>query len=241
MLDKLDKIGKSAVIKEMSSFISKEDASALLQIVTVEGTNVEKAEKLGKFGSQEIKDFLAICQDFSIPEKNLSFDPSLARGLDYYTGIIFEVYIPDVAIGAVCAGGRYADLCSLFCEKKFSGVGVAFGFDRIVLAMEELKLLAEVRLNSQVMMTNFDGGERKKMLELATRLQSAGINTEIYFETAKLGKQFKYADKKEIPFVVICGPEEIARQEVTIKVMKTGKQKTIPQSQLVEYLNGFTS
>jgi histidyl-tRNA synthetase len=172
--------------------------------------------------------------------EKLVFDVSLARGLDYYTGIVFEAFLTEVDIGAVCAGGRYDGLCSMFSRERFSGVGVAFGFDRIMLAMEERDMFRGVRLNSRVLVTYFDEGTLPNALRILTDLQTAGINAEIYFEPEKLGKQLKYADKKEIPFVVISGPDELERGEATIKVMKTGKQKTIPQSQLTAYLNGYT-
>jgi histidyl-tRNA synthetase len=144
-----------------------------------------------------------------------------------------------VDIGAVCAGGRYDGLCSLFSKEHFSGVGVAFGFDRIILAMEELDVFHGIKLNSRVLVTYFDDATLNNSLQILSDLQNEGINAEIYFEPEKLGKQIRYADKKEIPFVVICGPDEIQRGEATIKVMKTGKQKTIPQNQLTAYLNGY--
>jgi histidyl-tRNA synthetase len=153
---------------------------------------------------------------------------------------ILALFIPEVAIGAVCAGGRYDDLCSLFSPEQFSGVGVAFGFDRIIVAMEELGLFKDLTLNSQVLVTYFDADTLATSVKLLSDIQQAGINAEIYFEPAKITKQMKYADKKQIPFVVICGPEEVSRNEVTIKMMKTGKQKTIPQNQITNYFKGYS-
>ncbi|NIS70455.1 MAG: histidine--tRNA ligase [Proteobacteria bacterium] len=239
VLDKLGRIGQEGVAKELTSLMRKPALDKLLDIVTVRGSNEERIAYLREYDTREISDFLEICEAFGIPGKRLVFDLSLARGLDYYTGIVIEAFLQNVDIGAVCAGGRYDGLCSLFSQKRFSGVGVAFGFDRIMLAMEELDMFLDVKMNSRVLVTYFDASTLKNSLKILSDLQSSGINAEIYFEPEKLGKQLKYADRNEIPFVVICGPDEIERGEATIKVMKTGKQKKIPQNQLTAYLNGY--
>ncbi|PIZ71443.1 histidine--tRNA ligase [Candidatus Peregrinibacteria bacterium CG_4_10_14_0_2_um_filter_43_11] len=240
LIDKLDKIGKKSVARELECILSKEIVQKLLKIITASGANREKIASLKKEDSQEIREFFKLCLDFGISEKNLLFDLSLARGLDYYTGVSYEVVLNDVAIGSVAGGGRYGDLCGLFCEKKFSGAGVAFGFDRIVFAMEELGLLSEIPLSSQVLVTYFDESVLPNSLAIFAELQEFGFNAEIYPEAISLSKQFKYADKKEIPFVVICGSDEIQKEAVTIKSMKTGKQKTVPRNQLTEYLKGLS-
>jgi len=240
ILDKLDKIGVEGILKELKPLLDKKTAEELMKIVSVSGTTDTKLKKLSKYSIEEVSQFRKLVEDFGIKEESLFFDPSLARGLDYYTGIIFEVYIPEVNIGAVCAGGRYDDLSSMFMNEKFSGMGVAFGFDRLVVAMDDLGLLTNVSLNSKVLVTYFDEATLPTALKVLRDIQSAGINSEIYFEPAKLAKQFKYADKKQISFVVICGPEEVDRQEVTIKMMNTGKQKTIPQNQITNYFKGYS-
>ncbi|OGI59995.1 histidine--tRNA ligase [Candidatus Nomurabacteria bacterium RIFCSPHIGHO2_01_FULL_38_19] len=239
ILDKLKKIDRKSIIAELDPLINESTANQLLDIVSITGTTREKLELLNKYEIKEIDEFVNLARLFNIPEENLFFDPSLARGLDYYTGIIFEVFIPEVPIGAVCAGGRYDDLCSLFCPEQFSGVGVAFGFDRIIVAMEELGLFKDLTLNSQVLVTYFDLDALPASVQLLNDIQMSGINAEIYFEPAKISKQMKYADKKQIPFVVICGPEKVSRNEVTIKMMKTGRQKTIPQNQITNYFKGY--
>lgn len=241
ILDKLEKIGQEAVKKELSPVISEAIAEKLLNIVSFSGSTQEKLEQFSTYNTKEVKEFFELAKAYGLREESLVFEPSLARGLDYYTGIIFEVFIPEVAIGAVCAGGRYDDLCSLFCDQKFSGVGVAFGFDRLVVAMEDLGLLKEINLNSQVLVTYFDASTLPTSLKVLQDIQEAGINTEMYFEPAKISKQMKYANKKNIPFVVICGPEETERGDVTIRMMKTGKQKSLPQNQVTNYFKGYTN
>ncbi len=238
-LDKLGRIEREGVLKELTPLLKGRALDVLLQIVTARGTTEEKIASLREFDTREIEDFLTICKAFGVPRDRLVFDLSLARGLDYYTGIVFETFLQDVDIGAICAGGRYDGLCTLFSKDQFSGVGVAFGFDRIMLAMEELNMFLDVKLNSRVLVTYFDESTLKNSLKILNDLQTAGISAEIYFEPQKLSKQLKYADRTEIPFVVICGPDEIERGEATIRVMKTGKQKTIPQNQLTAYLNGY--
>jgi len=240
VLDKLGRIGREGVERELTSLLGERKADALLDVITCPGTGDQKIGFFKPYDTEEIEDFLAICDAFGVPRGSLLFDSSLARGLDYYTGIVFEVFLPGVEIGTVCAGGRYDGLCSMFSTERFSGVGVAFGFDRIMLAMEELNMFRDVKLNTRVLVTYFDEATLENSLRILNDLQSARINAEIYFEPEKLGTQLRYADKKEIPFVVICGPDELRRGEATIKVMKTGKQKRIPQNQLTAYLHGYT-
>ena len=239
ILDKLEKIGSQEVLKEWSSFINEKTARDLLKIVDIKGSNADKLEVLKNYQTNEIEELIKICGYSKIPESNLKFDPTLARGLDYYTGVTFEICLPDLDIGSVCGGGRYDDLCGLFTDKKLSGVGVAFGFDRIILAMEEIGMFKNIGLNSKVLVTYFDESTLQNSIEIANELQDADINTEIYFQPDKIGKQIKYADKKSIPFIVLCGPDEVGNNEVKIKMMNTGKEKTIPKNQVVSYLKGF--
>lgn len=239
ILDKLEKIGAEAVIVELSLLISADTAKTLIDTVSLKGTNEQKLKKLKTYEIEELEKFTKRASTMGISPDNLVFEPSLARGLDYYTGIIYEVFIPEVPIGAVCAGGRYDDVCSLFSPKKFSGVGVAFGFDRIVTAMEDMKLLKKISLNAKVLVAYMDEETLPASLEILRNIQEIGVSAEIYFEPAKLTKQMKYADKKKIPFVVLCGAEEDARDEVTIKIMKTGKQKSIPRNQVANYFKGI--
>jgi histidyl-tRNA synthetase len=240
VIDKLGRIGREGVTRELEPLLAEKAVTSLLDSLTRSGSDEEKLRALRPHDTKEIEDFLRSCVSFGVPRGNLTFDVSLARGLDYYTGMVFEVFLPEVDIGAVCAGGRYDGLCSMFSPRKFSGVGASFGFDRIMLAMEELRMFRNIRPDSRVLVAYFDDTTLENSLRILNDLQKASIHAEIYFEPEKLGKQLKYADKKGIPFVVICGPDEFRRGEATIKAMKTGKQKTIPQSQLTAYLNGYT-
>lgn len=238
IIDKLAKIGEDAVI-EMLNEIGIENAKEIIELLKPEENNQKTFEKLSKYDVSEMKEFFSNCEKLSTPEKYLQFDPSLARGLDYYTGISYEVYVDGCDFGALCAGGRYDNLCGMFCKEEFSGVGVAFGFGRIVLALEQMGKLEGTKLSSKVLVTLFDEDTSKDSLQLLSELIEAEINAEVYFEPGNLSKQFKYANKKKIPFVAIAGPEEIEKGQVTIKAMNSGKQKTIPRNQLITYLKNY--
>jgi len=237
VLDKMLKIGEQAVIDELKE-LGITNPDEIIALLSQDGTIEKTLEKLSKYDTSEIKEFLKNCGNLGV-KKYIEFDPSLARGLDYYTGIIYEVVSKDCEFGTICAGGRYDNLCGLFCNEDFSGVGVAFGFERIMLLLEQLGKFKDIKLNSKVLVTLFDDESKEDALKIYSMLVEAGINSEIYFEPEKLGKQMKYADKKKIPFVVIRGSEEMEKDEVTVKFMATSKQKTIPLKQLITYLSGY--
>lgn len=238
IIDKIAKIGKEAAISELRK-MGRNNAEGIIATLAPEETNKSTLKKISKYGIAELETFLSYCNSLGVPEKNLQIDPTLARGLDYYTGLTFEVISEGADFGSVCAGGRYDNLCGLFSDKDFSGVGVAFGFERIMLLLEQLKIAGNDSSPSQVLVTLFDENSIKEALQIYSRLIEAGVAAEIYFEPEKLSKQFKFADKKQIPFVLIQGPDERKKNEITVKRMQNGKQKTLPVSQLISYLKNF--
>lgn len=238
IIDKITKIGKEAVISELRK-MGIDNVEKIIATLTPENTNKSTLEKISRYDITELKEFLSYCTDLGVLEKNIQIDPTLSRGLDYYTGLTFEVISEDADFGSICAGGRYDNLCGLFSNKDFSGVGVAFGFERIMLLLEQLKIAGNSKAPSQVLVTIFDENSVKEALQTYNKLIEANIAAEIYFESDKLAKQFKFADKKQIPFVLIQGQEERGRQEITIKRLQNGKQKTIPANQLVSYLSNY--
>ncbi len=238
IIDKITKIGKEAVISELRK-MGIDNVEKIIATLTPENTNKSTLEKISRYDITELKEFLSYCTDLGVLEKNIQIDPTLSRGLDYYTGLTFEVISEDADFGSICAGGRYDNLCGLFSDKDFSGVGVAFGFERIMLLLEQLKIAGNSKAPSQVLVTIFDENSVKEALQTYNKLIEANIAAEIYFESDKLAKQFKFADKKQIPFVLIQGQEERERQEITIKRLQNGKQKTIPVNQLVSYLSNY--
>ncbi len=166
----------------------------------------------------------------------LIFDPTLASGLNYYTGSIFEVKALNVKMGSIGGGGRYDDLTGLFGVPNIPGVGISFGVDRIYDVMEELNLFpADVHIGTQVLFFNLGEAESKTAFELMQQLRQKGIRCELYHETAKFDKQFKYAEKKNIPFIIIIGEKELKENTCNIKNLSTGLQQTIATSDLLSY------
>jgi len=239
-IDKLAKTGEAEVIRELEKYgLTASKGQELLKLLKPEANNEITIKKLTDFDTSEIEEFLQRCKEVGVNVSLITFNPTLARGLDYYTGITYEVTSPDVALGSLCGGGRYDNLCGLFCNENFSGVGVAFGFERIMLALEELNQLNDTQPNSQVLVTLFNKDSIPDALNIYNTLVTSQIRSELYFEPSKLEKQLKFAAKKEIPFVLVRGPEEAEKNEITIKIMKTGKQKTIPLNQLTTYLKNY--
>ncbi len=234
IIDKLEKIGEREVLKELSGI---PNSRKILKTLRPKETNEKTLESLSKYDLAEIKEFLSNCKALGVEDKYIEFDPSLARGLDYYTGMVFEGVSQNSDFGTLCGGGRYDNLCGMFCDESFSGVGVAFGFERIILLMEELGEFEYVRLNSQALITIFE--DQNDSLQIYSQLTASGINCEVYPEPDTIRKQLKFADKKGVPFVIIRGPEEIKKKEVTIKFMESGKQKTIPLNQLSTYITNY--
>lgn len=237
-IDKLDKIGREAVCTELTS-LGVQRADELLQKLTPAENNTATVQQLQEFDCSEITTVQKYAEALGVNLSRLEFNPSLARGLDYYTGLIFEVIARDQDLGSVCGGGRYDNLCGLFSKEAFSGVGVAFGFERIMLALEQLGKLPQAGTLSQVLVTVFDDTSVPVALRIYRTLLDASIASEVYLQPAPLGKQFKFADQKKIPFVVVCGPDEQAQTMVSVRVMSSGKQKIIPQQQLVQYIQGY--
>ena len=240
-IDKLDKIGIEKVKEELSQRgLTKEQTSTIEKYLSIGGTNEEKLNQVmnllsnsetGKKGIDELKYLLANCPS------SLTIDLTLARGLNYYTGIIFEAKPPaEVKIGSIGGGGRYDDLTGLFGVPNIPGVGISFGVDRIYDVMEELNLFpADIHISTQVLFFNLGEAESKKSFELMQQLRQKGIRSEIYHESAKFDKQFKYAEKKNIPFVVIIGEKELKENTCNVKNLSTGQQQTIPVNDLLNY------
>jgi histidyl-tRNA synthetase len=242
-IDKIDKIGIESVNKELADRgVSSKAIEQLQPIILLKGTNQEKLDTLstvlssseiGLKGVAEIKEIFEYLKTIGGLTTAVEIDLSLARGLNYYTGAVFEVKANDMQMGSICGGGRYDDLTGIFGLKNVSGVGVSFGADRIYDVMFHLNLFPESLLTtSQVMFANFGGKEAAFCLPILQELRLKGVSAEIYPDAAKMKKQFDYANKKKIRFVVIVGESEMQKGEVSIKDMETGVQKTIPIGQL---------
>jgi len=229
-VDKLKKNGKEAVIKELvSKGLTQKRATTTLQCVVV----MQETERL--------KEIFLLLQQYGLKnDKDFVFSPTLARGLDYYTGIIFEVEIEGYTAGSVCGGGRYDKLIGMFSKQDIPAVGFSFGFDRLIEAMDELNLFPTNILSSttKVLVTVFNKNLLEKSISCSTSLRSAGVQTEIYLdENAKMEKQLKYADKKGIPYAIIIGPNEASKNMVTIRNMKTREQKKVSEEKIILTVN----
>ena len=242
-IDKLDKIGVDAVNAEMlANGISEEAVSKLQPILTMSGTNKEKLKtiaqtiatsEIGVKGVEETRFILEKVEAVGMPNE-LQLDLTLARGLNYYTGAIFEVKAKDVAIGSITGGGRYDNLTGIFGMPGLSGVGISFGADRIYDVLNTLDLYPQNATQAtQVLFINFGEAEADFCLPIATKVRAAGISVELYPDSAKMKKQMAYANSKSIPFVVLVGENEINQGKVTLKNMITGDQQLVSAEELI--------
>jgi histidyl-tRNA synthetase len=249
-IDKLDKIGKEGVTKELrEKGLSEEAIQQLEPIIDLKGTNAEKvttlktvlaSSEIGQKGIAEIEYILNSLNTLDIKHITIELDITLARGLNYYTGTIFEAKAnAGTFTPSILGGGRYDDLTGIFGLKGLSGVGISFGIDRIYDVMEELKLFPE-NVNkistTKLVFANFGEAEQMHCITLANKLRANGINTEVYPEPAKMKKQFEYADKKQIPFVGVVGSNEMANNTIMLKNMSDGKQEEVTFEALVNAL-----
>lgn len=247
-IDKLDKIGWEKVQEELTQRNFTEDAIAQLSpIIDLKEGNKGKLEflksylassEMGRRGIEELEEVFDLLASYGEDQAHIDFDVVLARGLSYYTGAIFEVKVNNVSIGSVSGGGRYDNLTGVFGLEGVSGVGFSFGVDRIYDVMDELGLFPEENLdNTKVLITYFDQNGFTYGLKVLNRLREVGISSELYPDDAKIKKQFTYADKKQVPFVVILGDNEIAEEKVSLKDLQTGKQEVLTIDDLLERLN----
>jgi len=237
-LDKLDKIGEEGVKKEMlEKGISQESIEKASPLFSLTGNNMEQLDKLqyllssseiGTKGVEELRFIIEFIEEVGLKSADLSIDVTLARGLNYYTGAIFEVAAPDgVKMGSIGGGGRYDDLTGIFGLKNVSGVGISFGLDRIYLVLEELGLFPDtIEQSLDVLCVNFGEKEALEALRLTTQLRTAGVRADIYPSDAKMQKQMKFANNRNVPHVILIGAQELKDQSFVVKNMSNGEQKT---------------
>jgi histidyl-tRNA synthetase len=246
-MDKLDKTGMDQVNDELiQRGILYETVEKLQPILNLEGTINEKfgvlteflkASETGLKGLEEMKTVLQFLDDLDL-RNEIDFDIKLARGLSYYTGTIIEVKALDAAMGSICGGGRYDDLTGIFGLPGMSGVGISFGADRIYDVMNELNLFPDtIQAVTRVLFANFGTEEEKYCLGLLASLRNEGIPSEIYPDHSKLKKQMEYANRKNIPYVVLVGKDEIENKILTVKDMQSGEQKSCSREELINMLS----
>src|ERR1700761_2222082 len=244
-IDKLDKIGLDGVIKElMERGFSQDDIEKIKPVILLEGSNAEKLESLRKAlhasaiglkGCDEIDEVFNYINNFKIHNATIELDITLARGLNYYTGAIFEVKTNEAQMGSIGGGGRYDDLTGMFGLKGLTGVGISFGADRIYDVMDELNLFPEAANQStQVLICCFDGEGETYALPFLQQLRSKNINAELYPAGAKIKKQLDYANNKQIPYTIVIGSDEMQSGQLTFKNMATGEQQKLTVGDIIK-------
>lgn len=233
-MDKHERIGTDGVAEKLQLNGVSRDACEKLVGLLEDCKTLKSLERTisGNEGIQELASLFDYLKDFNINRKFFSFDPWLARGLDYYTGPIFETVVPRPKIGSLAGGGRFDNLIGVFLEKPIPAVGITIGLERIMIAIKELNLISIDKLSTRILVAQFDESHSTPAIIVAKKLRDANIPTEIYPDFVKLSKQFKYADKQKIPYVIVVGPDEMRAQKVTIKNMRTGKQQEMKMDKL---------
>lgn len=246
-IDKLDKIGLDGVKAELQTKgFTESDLIKLEPVILLNGTSEEKINSLkniltnseiGKKGIEELEKVFSILKNFKLRNAKVELDITLARGLNYYTGAIFEVKTHEVAMGSIGGGGRYDDLTGMFGLKNLTGVGISFGADRIYDVMEELKLFPENTLStSKVLITHFDEKAFEYALPIISKLREENISSELYPNISKMQKQMKYANDKGIPYVIVIGDTEMQTGKLALKNMLSGSQTELTIEEIIKEL-----
>lgn len=221
IIDKLEKIGE-------------ENVKRLLQEEGLDNSILDQVQKTPP--TEDVKQIMKYAEELGVEKSKILFSPTLARGLDYYTGMIFEIKIDGYTTGSVCGGGRYDNLIGMFAGRSIPAVGCAFGFDRLIEAMQDLDLFSNLQATT-VLVTVFSPELLNKSIKVCELLNKANIPQELYFDPeVKMEKQLKYADQKRIPYVVIIGPDEAEKNLVTLRNMKTREQKTVNFEEMLNFI-----
>ena len=247
IIDKLEKIGKENVTKCLQDLnIENDKIDKIMSFIEIEGSTDEKLEALKKLnmenelfiqGLDELSQVVKYVRLFGVPDSNFNVDLTIARGLDYYTGTVYETFLNDYReLGSICSGGRYDNLAEFYTDRKLPGVGVSIGLTRLFSKLSELNIIKEENKSiSKVLIVSMTESN-DKALEIGTKLRDAGINADTYLEDKKIKAKFKYADKLEIPYVAIIGEEEEKNGTLSLKNMITGEQKEISVEEAIEIL-----
>ena len=250
IIDKLEKIGKENVKLELLKLnIEEEIVDKILEFISISGNNEEKIEALEKLniknevfekGLFELKEVVKYIRLFGVPEENFSIDLTIARGLDYYTGTVYETFLDNYReIGSVCSGGRYDNLAENYTDKSLPGVGIAIGVTRLFDQLNDLKLIKTEKESISDVLVISTSDDVSECLPIANTFRKEGINTEVYMNDKKMKAKFKYADKLKIPYVAIIGEDELKENKVSLKNLVTGKQDTINIQEAVEILKEY--
>ncbi len=245
IIDKIEKIGKESVIEELEKIgVDNKSIEEIISFIEIEGTTDEKISKLQDLGIanetfnkgiNELSEVVKYVRTFGIPDSNFKVDLTIARGLDYYTGTVYETFLNKYReLGSICSGGRYENLAEYYTDKKLPGVGISIGLTRLFYKLNELNLIKVNKKSISDVLVIPMVDDLKIPISVATKLRNLGINTEIYLNNKKLKAKFKYADKLKIPFVIVIGEEEVNSNIVTLKNMETGEESKISIDKIEE-------
>ena len=247
IIDKLEKIGRDNVKKCLQDLNIEDDKiEKILNFIEIDGTTDEKLQKLENLnftnelfleGLNDLKEVVKYVRLFGVPDTNFKVDLTIARGLDYYTGTVYETFLNDYReLGSICSGGRYDNLAEFYTDKKMPGVGVSIGLTRLFSKLSELNILKEKEESISKVLVVSMTENISRALEVATKTRDEGINTDVYLEDKKIKAKFKYADRLKIPYVAVIGEEEEKNGTVTLKNMATGEQEEMSIENMVEIL-----
>ena len=247
IIDKLEKIGKEAVIEELQKLnVENESIEKIMNFIEIQGNTDEKLDGLDKLdikddifqeGLKDLKEVIKYIRLFNVPDTNFKIDLTIARGLDYYTGTVYETFLDDYRkLGSVCSGGRYDNLAEYYTNRKLPGVGISIGLTRFFDQVYDLGLIkADKKSISEVLVVSMS-----ENLEYATKvaneLRQNGINTQMYLENKKIKAKFKYADKLQVPYTIVLGEDEEKNNTVTLKDMQTGEQQQISLEEVIKII-----
>ena len=248
VIDKLEKIGKENVILCLKDLdVEDKKIDTIIKFIEINGTTDEKLQALEnlnfsnetfKLGLEELKEVIKYVRLFGIPDTHFKVDFTIARGLDYYTGTVYETFLNDYKeLGSVCSGGRYDNLAEYYTDKKLPGVGISIGLTRLFYKLNELNAMKEEKQSIAKVLVVSMLEDKSKAVEIASTLRKENIETEVYLEDKKIKAKFKYADRLLIPYVIVIGEEEIQNNKVTLKNMKTGEQETISIEDAIKKIN----
>ena len=245
IIDKIDKIGEQTVKQELLTLtIPEEKADKILEFIKIQGTTEEKIKKLKQLniqneifqkGLKELEEVVKYIPLYGVPQENFKIDLKIARGLDYYTGTVYETFLNDYReLGSICSGGRYENLADYYTDKKLCGVGISIGLSRLFYKLNEMGLIeAKKKTTAEVLILPMDD-KLEYSLEVGTKLREKGIHTEVYLENKKIKAKMKYADRLGMKFVIVIGEEETQEGKVTLKNMETGEQEKLTIEQAIE-------
>jgi len=247
VIDKLEKIGKNNVIATLEELnIPNETINKIIEFIEIDGTTDEKIAALDKLnikndlfleGVNELKEVVKYVRMLGVPDTHFKVDLTIARGLDYYTGTVYETFLNEYReIGSVCSGGRYDNLAEYYTDKKLPGVGVSIGLTRLFYKLNELQAVRENQKSIAKVLVVSMTEDIEKPLEIASKLRNEEINTQVYLENKKVKAKFKYADHLQIPYVITIGEDEVQNNVVSLKDMNTGEQKTLTIEEAIKLL-----